>query len=197
MHSTIFNFSYKLYDADDVCEQMEAYYIDHVEERSGEYAKNALVSLANAIGVISESIQGNIIVITNYELEKAIDCVENDYCGFWVLTGDCDSLMLKQWLIRLYELSNQYGRQNVVLKLSQVFDYHSSWGVDDLTVNETCPYCDNEIELKWNTDILGFQIYCPYCGKKIMLCDDCMHNPDWKCNCDFDKGTHSCHRKEV
>lgn len=198
MHSTIFNFSDNLYDADDVCEQMEAYYVDYVDERNGEYAKNALISFAKAIGLEPERIDGDTIRITNADIAKAIDNVENDYCSFWFLTGGYDSrITLQSYLIELYRKSNYNNKKDIVLKLSQVFDYHSSWVVDDVTVNEACPFCGNEIELKWNTDILGFQLYCPYCGKKIMLCDDCIHNPDGKCNCDFNEDTHSCHRKEV
>lgn len=60
---------------------------------------------------------------------------------------------------------------------------------------EVCPHCDTEITKKWDVEKDGYQVTCPNCGKKIMLCDECLHNEDnegMRCDWSEERG---CFRK--
>lgn len=59
-------------------------------------------------------------------------------------------------------------------------------------VVELCPHCDNEIEMMWDIEEQGYETVCPICGKRLMLCDECMHNDN--AYCDYDSKTDCCHR---
>lgn len=64
-------------------------------------------------------------------------------------------------------------------------------------VTETCPNCENEIEMRWDTDERGYEAVCPVCGGRLMLCDECLHsedNPGGKC--DYNSKTDSCWRRK-
>lgn len=57
-------------------------------------------------------------------------------------------------------------------------------------ITETCPHCENEVEMFWNMDERGFKAFCPVCGKRLMLCDECLHTG--KGQCDYNNDTDSC-----
>ena len=52
---------------------------------------------------------------------------------------------------------------------------------------EVCPYCDGEnIYPFWDVNTNGYIAVCKHCGRKILLCDECMHNEDnSRMNCDW------------
>lgn len=53
-------------------------------------------------------------------------------------------------------------------------------------VVETCPFCECENILKWDVKANGFVIKCLHCGSEMMLCDECLHSDDNKCQkCDW------------
>ena len=62
--------------------------------------------------------------------------------------------------------------------------------MEDHTIWETCPHCENEIEMQWRVEKLGYKAYCPVCGKRLMLCDECLRSED--SYCDFDTKTDTC-----
>lgn len=59
-------------------------------------------------------------------------------------------------------------------------------------ITETCPYCENEIEMYWTVNKRGYQAVCPVCGRRLMLCDECIHSGS---RCDYDNVTDSCHKQ--
>lgn len=60
----------------------------------------------------------------------------------------------------------------------------------DYIVTETCPHCMSEVEMYWNTEALGYKAFCPVCGERLMLCDECLHSNDPRC--DYCSKTDSC-----
>lgn len=62
------------------------------------------------------------------------------------------------------------------------------------TVDEVCPGCMSEIEMRWIPEIMGYKAYCPVCGSRLMLCDACSHRNGGKFtdDCDYDCETDSC-----
>ena len=61
---------------------------------------------------------------------------------------------------------------------------------------EVCPHCGQEITKKWDVEKCGYQITCPNCGKKMMLCDECLHNEDnegMRCDWSEERG---CFRRQ-
>lgn len=58
---------------------------------------------------------------------------------------------------------------------------------------ETCPNCQNEIELRWNINEYGFHAFCPVCGNRLMLCDACQHRfGEFHDDCDYNSSHDAC-----
>lgn len=63
-------------------------------------------------------------------------------------------------------------------------------------VTEVCPHCENEIEMRWNTDTQGFKAFCPVCGRRLMLCDECLHDENDSRSCDYNSHDNACRRNK-
>lgn len=64
-------------------------------------------------------------------------------------------------------------------------------------VNDLCPYCECEVDMKWNVREQGLYAICPYCHNKFMLCNYCpATDPDSSETCDYDPEKNSCRYKQ-
>lgn len=62
-------------------------------------------------------------------------------------------------------------------------------------VTEACPHCGAEITMTWDTDAQGFEVFCPSCGKRLMLCDECLHDESHNGSCNYSSETGTCFRR--
>lgn len=55
-------------------------------------------------------------------------------------------------------------------------------------VVECCPHCGGEEVFEWDVETNGYVVKCLDCGNEMMLCDECLHSDDNKCQkCDWHK----------
>lgn len=66
--------------------------------------------------------------------------------------------------------------------------------IEDSIIVECCPECGAENIIVWDVETQGYVIHCSHCGTKMMLCDECIHNREITCECDWNNTT-GCFRE--